>query len=231
MRLGVHTFGLMTAVLLCASGWADDVPPSLPAVAAALGAGHAQDAEALATRLLSNDSLRPIDKAYALLDRALAREQLGRRADAISDFAMAINSKSLPQAELARALFDRGVVQDELGRTAEAIADYSGAIALAPRYAPALNNRANAYRRMKQYGFARTDYEAALAAGDDEPEYPFYGLGRVAEALGDPVAAKNYYTKALAANALFAPATERVAALGDGHCTKLRFASAVGGSI
>jgi tetratricopeptide (TPR) repeat protein len=132
----------------------------------------------------------------------------------VKDFTTAIDSQMLPRGDLARAYFDRGVTLDELGRTNDAIADYSRALEQVPRYATALNNRANAYRRTGRYAEARSDYQASLAAGNDQPEYPLYGLGRIAEAQGDPVMAKAFYQRALAANANFASATKRIAALG-----------------
>jgi len=203
----------VVALVLMAPALADDAP-SLTAIAAALRAGQAQDAEAMATQMLAADDPVPLNNAYVHLNRGLAREQLHKRADAVKDFTVAIDSKALPRGDLARALFDRGVVLDELGRTEEAIADYSHAIALVPRYATALNNRGNAYRRTGRFALARTDYQAALAAGDDEPEYPLYGLGRIAEAQGDPAMAKAFYQRALAANGQFTPATQRMASLG-----------------
>ncbi|MGN6515190.1 MAG: tetratricopeptide repeat protein [Rhizomicrobium sp.] len=201
------------AAAFIAPAWASDAP-SFGAIAAALQAGRAADAEAMATAMLAASDPVPIDNAYLLLDRGLAREQLRRRDEAVKDFTAAIATNTLPQAELSRALFDRGVILDELGRTDEAIEDYSRAILLSPRYAEALNNRGNAYRRLERYAEARADYQAALTAGDDEPEYPLYGLGRIAEAQGDPVAAKAYYERSLAANGLFTPASRQIALLG-----------------
>lgn len=213
MRLASLIQGSVAALVLFAPALADDAP-SLTAIAAALRAGQAQNAEAMASQMLTANDPVPLNKAYLLLDRGLAREQLGKRREAVKDFSAAIDSRTLPRGDLARALFDRGVTRDELGRTDDAIVDYSHAIELVPRYATALNNRANAYRRTERYALARADYQAALAAGDDQPEFPLYGLGRIAEAQGDPAMAKAFYQRALAANSLFMPATQRVALLG-----------------
>ena len=216
MRLKTFIRGSLVALACIAPALADDAPAfSMTAIAAALREGRGQDAETLATQMLSSGGALPIDNAYLLLNRGLAREQLGKRQGAVRDFTAAIDSKALSKGELARALFDRGVALDELGRTDDAIADYSQALAIVPRYATALNNRGNAYRRTGRYALARADYQSALAAGDDEPEYPLYGLGRVAEALNDKSMAKSYYRKALAANGQFPPATQRMALLGD----------------
>ena len=144
-------------VLACLAPALADDAPSLTAIAAALRAGQAQDAEAMATQMLAANDPVPLNNAYLHLDRGLAREQLGKRAQAVKDFSTAIDSKTLPRGDLARALFDRGVTLDELGRTDDAIADYTQAIRLVPRYATALNNRANAYRRTGRYALARAD--------------------------------------------------------------------------
>lgn len=226
MRLASFIRGSVAALVLMAPALADDAP-SMPAIAAALRAGQAQDAEAMATQMLAANDPAPLNNAYLHMNRGLAREQLHKRADAVKDFTAAINSQALPRGDQARAFFDRGVVSDELGRTEDAIADYARAIDLVPRYATALNNRANAYRRTGRFALARTDYQAALAAGDDEPEYPLYGLGRIAEAQGDPAMAKAFYQRSLAANGQFTLAAQRMASLGAvGNTYALREPSA-----
>jgi len=212
LRLKPLICGSLIALVLFAPACAQD-SPSLAAIATALRESRAQDAETMATQMLAAGVSDPLNGAYLLMDRGLAREQMGRRAEAVKDFTKAIDSQLLPRGDLARAYFDRGVTLDELGRTDDAIADYTSALEQVPGYATALNNRANAYRRTGRYAQARADYQASLAAGNDQPEYPLYGLGRVAEAQGDPVMAKAFYQRALAANANFAAAGKRMAAL------------------
>jgi tetratricopeptide (TPR) repeat protein len=204
---------LAAVLFLAAPVFADDGPPSMIAIAQALRGGNAQGAERLATQMLAAPNLAPLDNAYLHMNRGLAREKLDHRDDALADFTAAIGAKVLPPNEQARALFDRGVTLDEMGRTAAAIADYSQAISMVPRYASALNNRGNAYRHLKKYDLAKADYDAALNAGDDEPEFPLYGLGRIAEAEGDAIGAQGFYSKALSANAGYTPASDRIARL------------------
>ncbi|HEY2069928.1 MAG TPA: tetratricopeptide repeat protein [Rhizomicrobium sp.] len=206
-------------LLLTGSALAADAPPAGPvagplASADALRAGRAGDAENLATEALAAKDLAAPDRSHLLLNRALAREELGRRRDALSDFDDAIALKALPEDELSRAWFDRGVTLDELGRTDEAIGDYSAALKLAPQFAPALNNRANAERRLGRLPEAKADYQAALAANDKEKEYPYYGLGQIAEAEGNAKDAAEDYRMALAANGQYTLAAQRLAALG-----------------
>ena len=61
---------------------------------------------------------------------------------------------------------------------------------------------------------ARRNYLAALKGGSPNPQYPYFGLGQIAEAEGDLDAARGYYNKALAAFPGFPLALERLIALG-----------------
>ncbi|HXM00383.1 MAG TPA: tetratricopeptide repeat protein [Rhizomicrobium sp.] len=206
--------GLGVCVLAALSpALADQAPSDAQGVASALSAGRSSDAEALATKALEAKELDPLDRAHLLLNRALAREQQGSRHDALADFNAALALSVLGTDELPRAYFDRGVTLDELGRTDEAIADYSAALKIAPGFAPALNDRANAERRLGRLPEAKTDYEASLAADNPQKEYPYYGLGQLAEAQGDAADAAADYRLALAANGKYALASQRLAAL------------------
>jgi tetratricopeptide (TPR) repeat protein len=121
---------------------------------------------------------------------------------------------ALPATDQANALFDRGVLLDALGRTDDAIADYSAAISLSPHFAMALDNRGDAYRRQAMLPQALADYRAALTSGNGRTQYAYYGLGQIAEAVGDWNSARSYYAKALAADSGFGPARGRLSALG-----------------
>ncbi|MEJ0024651.1 MAG: tetratricopeptide repeat protein [Rhizomicrobium sp.] len=206
---------LMAAIALCAVALspAGAAPPP-DAVSAALHAGNASDAFALATKALDDKTLSPRARARVLIERGLAREMLGERDEALLDFTEALGSHALPPSEIALGLYDRGVTLDELSRTEDAIGDYSAAIRIEPNFPAALNNRANGFRRLGKLEEARRDYEASIAAGNPNREYPDFGLGQVAEASGDIRAARSYYRASLAANPNFGPAKDRMAALG-----------------
>ena len=137
---------LLVPVLLGAG--ADATPPDTDAASVALHAGNASNAVALATQALADSTLSPRDRARVLVDRGLAHEMLGEHDAALLDFTEAINARALTGADQARAFYDRGVALDAVGQTDDAIGDYSAAIRLDPRYAAALNNRGNAYRRV-----------------------------------------------------------------------------------
>jgi tetratricopeptide (TPR) repeat protein len=104
---------------------------------------------------------------------------------------------------------------DSLNRWNDAIRDYSSAAALnTSSAATALNNRANVYRRQKRFTEARRDYLAALAAANARPQFSYYGLGQIAEARQDKVAARGFYAKAVAADGAYRLAAERLTLLG-----------------
>jgi Tfp pilus assembly protein PilF len=211
---------LAAALLLAAPAGAS--APAVDAATVALHAGNASNAVALATQALADPSLTPRDRARVLLDRGLAHEMLGEHDAALLDFTEAINARALAGADLVRAFYDRGVALDELGQTEDAIGDYSAAIRLEPRHAAALNNRANAYRRIGRLAEAGADYKASLAAGNPHPEYPNYGLGQIAEAQSQPAQARTYYQAAIAANPQFTLAAERLTTLANAPSPSLQ---------
>jgi tetratricopeptide (TPR) repeat protein len=187
--------------------------PTPQMVADALSAGNDLYTEQLADTLLADDRLSPVDRAHVLMARGLARAHLGRPAAALNDFSAAMALGSLTRGETVRALFDRGVVLDELGRTEDAIASYDAAIAQAPDFAAALNNRANAYRRLGRLDLAARDYTASLDAGNPQPEYPLTGLAQISVATGNLDAALAFYRQALSVNPHYGAAAHGIAAL------------------
>lgn len=154
------------------------------------------------------------DNARLLADRGQVLEGQGAHDAALAALTAAIDLRALPANEQAGLLMVRGVIQDRLGRLAGALDDYSASLQLSPALAPALNNRANIYRRQNRLAEAQRDYLASLAAGNPQPEYPWFGLGAVAEAQGDAATARLDYARAVAANPAYQSAAGRLAALG-----------------
>jgi tetratricopeptide (TPR) repeat protein len=203
---------LVAATCIGAAAITSDAAPSddvLPAASAA-------QMLALADKALSAGQLSAEERARNLVRRGLAHEILGDRKNALTDFNEAIAGQALSTAEQADAFYDRGITLDELGRTDEAVADYSAALQLRPDFAAALNNRGNAFRRLGRLSEARADYEQSMRTGNPHPEYPDYGMGQIAEALGQPAAAVEYYRSALAANPQFTLAEDRLVAMDAG---------------
>lgn len=192
-------------------GWHRTVFAILPLVLAAL----------LPAPLRAADST-PLAKSRALITMAEERERAGAHDDALLDYTNAINLGALPRDEKSRALFARGLVLDQTGKLDAAAGDYSAALALAPGFAAALNNRANVWRRMGRLNDAKRDYLASLAAGNPDMEYSYYGLGQIAEAEHHLEQARGFYTRAAAANPNYALPAERLAALGNQDAIQLR---------
>ncbi len=180
----------------------------------ALDRGDAQQAITLANGALA-DGASQAERAQLLFYRGLAHELLGAHDAALSDLGAALDSSALPREDRAQARLQRGFLRDGLGQLDAAQRDYGAVIAMnTEQSATAFNNRANIYRRQKKLDLARRDYLAALGAGSDHPQYPFYGLGQIAEARHDTQGARAFYAKAVAADPAYRLAAERLTALG-----------------
>lgn len=139
--------------------------------------------------------------AHAALQDGLSHIESSVFERAVEDFTVALSSGDLSTDERVLALFNRGVAWDCVGESENAIADYSAALELNPLYAPALNNRANAYRLSDRAAEAKRDYDAVLkltsgANRVDARAYAYFGLSALAAAEGDATAAQDYLDRA-----------------------------------
>lgn len=159
------------------------------------------------------DSVSTQDWNRSLMARGHASERQGQKDDALADYTLVIEGHALAGDEQARAFFDRGLLLDGMNRLNDALGDYNAALSLTPKFAAALNNRANVYRRLGQLPEARRDYLASLAAGNPQSQYSYYGLGQIAEAQGNIDEAQELYARALANAPDYALARERLTAL------------------
>jgi tetratricopeptide (TPR) repeat protein len=181
---------------------------------AALASGQYGAAAMLARDGLEQTGLEDLVRCRLLVIQGLSAQAQGLSDDALVAFTRALQGSVLPGEERARALFARGLSLDGAGRLKEAVGDYSAALAVAPGAAYALNNRANVFRRQGQLALAKRDYAAALALNTPNPQYPYYGLGQIAEAEGDMPTARNFYSRAVTADPTFQLALERLRMLG-----------------
>ena len=194
-----------------AAGAADAM---LAQAGAALASGQYAVASMLAAGGLEQSGLDDLVRCRLLVIRGLAAQAQGQPDDALVNFTRALQGAALQGEERARALFARGLSLDGAGRLKEAIGDYSAALTVAPGATYALNNRANVFRRQGQLELAKRDYAAALAANTPNPQYPYYGLGQIAEVEGDMPVARNFYSRAATADPHFELALERLRAMG-----------------
>ena len=184
------------------------------AIADSLAAGDGVGALKLADIALADPSLTDPDRSRLLVNRAIALHGEGDQEGALADLTRAMEAHNLTNPEQARAYLERGLVLDSMGKLPLAVGDYTAVLRLEPGSAQALNNRANAYRRQNRMQEARADYLASLAASNPAPEYPYYGLGQISESENNMVEAKNFYSRAVAANPGYSLAADRLAILG-----------------
>jgi tetratricopeptide (TPR) repeat protein len=154
--------------------------------------------------------------ARQLFENGVGLEQLGQYQKAANVLTQAIETGALGASDEALAHFDRGVAYDTLGETRRAIADYSEALRFLPKLGAALSNRANIYRRLGQLDEAKRDYLTALSCPNVASQYPYYGLGLIAEQTGDKQAARAYFQKALAVKPGFPLAAQSLVELDAG---------------
>jgi tetratricopeptide (TPR) repeat protein len=97
----------------------------------------------------------------------------------------------------ARAYFMRGLAYWQLNQRERAVGDYDKAIQMAPRFAGALNNRADAYLRLGMPSEGMPDIDLAL---EIEPQNPIYNAtrGQIGQSVGDREGAMRDHTAAMA---------------------------------
>jgi len=193
---------------------APDAGAALSQIAAALSAGNGAQALALSEAALAQAGLGEADHSRLMLDRGLANQTQGNSDAALSDLTQAVNARGLTVPERARAFLERGLVLDGMNRLNDAIGDYGAVLRLVPNSPAALNNRANAFWRQNRFEDARRDYLASLASDNPAPEYPYFGLGQIAESEGKNDEARSFYKRALAANPGYSLTAQRLTALG-----------------
>lgn len=215
MGRGAGLTGGIFAALLAVAQAAPATDAYLAQAQAALDVGDAAHAKRLVDAALGEGPMAPLQRARLLHNRGVAQELMSAHSDALADYTGALSLQALPIEERAQLLLQRGFLLDSLNRWNEAVRDYSSAAALkTSSAATALNNRANIFRRQKRLTEARRDYLSALAAGNARPQFSYYGLGQIAEAQQDKEAARGFYARAVAADATYQLAADRLAALG-----------------
>ncbi len=208
---------LLAAGAAVAGATGTKTPPEVALVETAyreLTAGRAADAIASYTEAIETQKL-PVDLlANALLNRALANQNLGNHAEAIEDYSAAMRMDAMSPPLRAVVLYNRGLSQQKLDRPAQAVEDFTGALLLDPELAQAYLSRANVLRQTGQYLFALGDYEKALRYSHNEPHLALYGQALTYEALDRPLLAQNALARAIKVSPDFQPARNKLLALG-----------------
>ncbi len=221
MKVRSVTFALVSSVFLAALGaTSSSVFASSPGTNplamqayAALAGGDNDRAISLYTQAIEARDLAPELLANALLNRALAFQQLNNQDAAIDDYTSALSLDAMSADLRATALYNRGLSQQKLTKLALAIEDFTGALLLNPTFAHAFYSRGNALRASGQYLFALSDFERALKYNHPDPARVYFAQSQTFEALQRPIDARRALEQAVAANPKFALAREKLATL------------------
>jgi tetratricopeptide (TPR) repeat protein len=221
MRVRVYLIASVSAVFLAASAAVAGSSAATTnantelATAAyrALRAGDAETAIAFYGRAIESRELAPEVLANALLNRALAYQQLGGHELAVTDYTAAMRIDAMSAKLRAMALYNRGLSFQKLEQISRASEDFTSALFLDPGLSQAYFSRGNLLRQTGQHLFALTDYEKAIQFKYPEPARVYYQEALAYEALGRPANARAALGQALAARSDFKPAKEMLARL------------------
>ena len=180
----------------------------------ALQAGDTTTAIAGYSEAIESRQLSPERLANALINRGFAYQQAQEHDRAIDDYTAALRIDAMNGKLRATALYNRGLSQQKLKHPVLALEDFTSALFLDPEFAHAYYLRGTILRESGQYLFALSDFEKALRYNHPQPHLVHYGEALAYEALHRTGDAETALNKAIAANPTFAPARNKLAALG-----------------
>lgn len=154
--------------------------------------------------------LMPKDVAGATALRRLHRELTQR--EIVADFGMRIGR----EPDNAAYWLERGKALGALGRQQEAFEDLNRAVQLDPRLAEAHQYIGVSFLERRLFTDARMAFEEALALDPNLPRC-HVGLGLIAEAAGDPIAAERHLSRALELNPTDEAIRRKVSSLRGGR--------------
>ena len=141
---------------------------------------------------LSQIIARDDKDGVAYLDRGFIKEKQGNLEGALGDY-----SRSIELAPSASAYFDRANVYVQLDDPDRAVVDFGAALAINPKYVPALIGRADLNYTARRFADSLTDYTRLLAAQPKDADL-FFKRGNVYFDMGNFAAAYRDYSVSLA---------------------------------
>ena len=195
----------------------------------ALAAGDQKGAIEAYSTAIESQALPTEALANALLNRALAYQQLAAQQDAIDDYTAALRLDAMTAELRAMALYNRGLCQQKLQNLSAAVEDFTSALFLNPAFAQAYLMRGNALRGSGQFLFALSDYEKATRYHHPNAAQVYYAEALTYESLRRPNDARKSLELAVAANPAFSAAQEKLATLQGSVVAKPVQVAAVGG--
>ena len=180
----------------------------------ALSGGDAARAITLYTSAIEARDMQAESLANALLNRALAYQQVGQSDAAIDDYTAALSLDAMSPELRATALYNRGLAQQKSQNLPLAIEDYTAALLLNPTFSHAFLARANALQLSGQYIFALSDYERALKYKHPQPARVYFGEAQTYAALRRPDDQRKMLEAARDADPSFTPASYAMSTVG-----------------
>lgn len=162
-------------------------------------------------RALASNDLEPPERAVALLNRGLARQNLRDNQGSIADYSESIQIGTLPAAARAIAYFNRGLAHNSVGQTTLALDDLSTAVKINPAFAQAYNSRATLMRSLGRHEEAVRDYQAAIKNRYPQPHLAYYGEALSYAEMRQTTQARAALRRALDANPNFNMARDKLA--------------------
>lgn len=163
---------------------------------------------------LKRGTLEPHQRAVALLNRGLARQNLRDPSGAIKDYSEAIQIGTLPVAARAIAHFNRGLAHNAVGQTTLALDDLSNAVKINKAFSQAYNSRATLMRMLGRNASAIKDYQLAIKYRYPQPHLAHYGAALAHLSLRQEKEAQRELNLALTSKPDFQLAREKLAEIG-----------------
>ncbi len=181
----------------------------------ALQAGQSDKAITAFSVAIASGRLEPETLVNALLNRALAYQQINAHGQALEDYTAALDLDVMSASLRSTALHNRGLSHHRTGRLQAAIEDFTAALLLNPKSAHSFYNRGNVLRENGQFLFALSDYERALRNNYPDKARVLYASATTYIELKRPNDAKRALQAALEANPDFGQARAQLIMLGD----------------
>jgi SPOR domain/Tetratricopeptide repeat len=181
----------------------------------ALQSGDAKGAIAAYSKAIDSGVLGSEVLVNALLNRALAHQQVGMTDNAIADYTAALGLDAMSPSLRATALYNRGLSHQKATHIGPAIEDFTSALLLNPEFSHAFYSRGTALRDSGQLLFALSDYERAARYKYPDMARIHYGEALTYMALKRPQDARKALNAVLAIDPQHAAAQKQLAKLGD----------------
>ena len=164
-------------------------------------------------RALSDPKLDEEQRAVALINRGLARQQLKQYKQAVADYSAALKEDALAPKTRAVVVYNRGIAHQKLKRQALAIEDFTNALYLDVEFAHAYYGRGRLMQEVGRHEFALADFRMAMKYHHPSPHLPFYGQALAYQSTHQPAKARKALSRALLIKPDFKPALDKYAEL------------------